>query len=309
MEKIKYEIEMLSVGDADAFVIYHSNGVDEKLILIDAGKTAEHGNKIVNLIKNNYPQKTEIDLAINTHLDSDHIGGFEIVLKSYKIKEFWMHDPWAENLLLEAVTFKSTNHILLESLRQSKALLEIIRSTPTTTLVIPYENTTYSSLFKVLGPTKKFYQSLLPKFRNYRDYMLEEKEAFKNDPFQIDKSAENNSSLIILFTPYSNTHYLFTGDAGPIAFHDIWHKLEEIKIYWLDVPHHGSIKNFDKRLLDLKPKIAYVSAIGNIEHPNSIVVKHLKEIGCKVYSSSDGNILHRRGTESRFPYYKKAKEL
>lgn len=91
---------MLSVGAADSFIIYYidSKG-NHKLILVDAG-TYNDGQNIINHIRKWYPNHV-IDLAIVTHPDDDHFGGFVKMLEKIKdqendaisIKQFWLNNP------------------------------------------------------------------------------------------------------------------------------------------------------------------------------------------------------------------------
>lgn len=97
---VDYHIEMLSVGAADSFIIYYidSKG-NHKLILVDAG-TYNDGQNIINHIRKWYPNHV-IDLAIVTHPDDDHFGGFVKMLEKIKdqendaisIKQFWLNNP------------------------------------------------------------------------------------------------------------------------------------------------------------------------------------------------------------------------
>ncbi len=115
---MKFEIDMLAVGNADAIVIHYFDDNDEEfIVLIDAGKTREHGKKIEEHIKK-YTIKKSIDLAITTHPDGDHIGGFFYLLESdIEISEFWIHDPSSHKIrtdLLETIITKD-GEIALEN--------------------------------------------------------------------------------------------------------------------------------------------------------------------------------------------------
>lgn len=83
---VDYHIEMLSVGAADSFIIYYidSKG-NHKLILVDAGAYND-GQNIINHIRKWYPNHV-IDLAIVTHPDDDHFGGFVKMLEKIKDTE------------------------------------------------------------------------------------------------------------------------------------------------------------------------------------------------------------------------------
>lgn len=87
-----FEIEMLAVGVADAIILRYIDPSDQEfVILIDAGNKKD-GKKVVDQIKR-WNRNKYIDLAICTHPDSDHIGGFFYVVDNIDIKEFWIHDP------------------------------------------------------------------------------------------------------------------------------------------------------------------------------------------------------------------------
>lgn len=99
----RFEIDMLDVKAADAFLLHafidHEGMEWEYIILIDAGNEGD-GKKILNHINTYYTQKY-IDLAICTHCDSDHYGGFKELIEEHKkatsafeIKQFWVHDPY-----------------------------------------------------------------------------------------------------------------------------------------------------------------------------------------------------------------------
>lgn len=78
-----YHIEMLSVGAADAFILYVIDNQDKgHLILIDAGNYND-GDKIIKHIRKYYSNPV-IDLAIVTHCDDDHYGGFVRMLEKLK---------------------------------------------------------------------------------------------------------------------------------------------------------------------------------------------------------------------------------
>lgn len=88
MSKItKYEIDMLDVKAADAFLIYAyiddgDGGEFEYVVLVDAGNEGD-GEAIYNLI-NQYYDQTYIDLVIITHCDSDHYGGMQYLINKHK---------------------------------------------------------------------------------------------------------------------------------------------------------------------------------------------------------------------------------
>ena len=89
---MKYEYEMLNVGDADAIIIRHYVDDEPFIILIDAGNAEDSFLIKKHLLK--YFDSSYIDLAICTHPDSDHKDGFFDLLQDEEItiKEFWLTD-------------------------------------------------------------------------------------------------------------------------------------------------------------------------------------------------------------------------
>ena len=100
MKIINYQVEMLDVADADAFIVYYITDDNKKhLVMIDAGR---HGNgeKIVKHL-HTYYSGIPVELAIVTHPDDDHYGGFVYMLQlmeskaenAVTINKFWINDP------------------------------------------------------------------------------------------------------------------------------------------------------------------------------------------------------------------------
>lgn len=80
MKVTKYEIDMLGVGAADAFLIhFFDENETSYVILVDAGYY-DNGKDICDFIIKRYGTHI-IDLAICTHCDDDHYGGFIYILQ------------------------------------------------------------------------------------------------------------------------------------------------------------------------------------------------------------------------------------
>ena len=80
---LKYEYEVLKVGDADAILIRHYIGDEQFIVLIDAGNAGDAA--IIKKHLNDYYESYYIDLAICTHPDSDHKDGFFDLLQDNDI--------------------------------------------------------------------------------------------------------------------------------------------------------------------------------------------------------------------------------
>lgn len=328
---------MLSVGAADTFILYVIDTQNnEHLILIDAGNYKD-GDKIINHIRKYY-NKPVIDLAIVTHCDDDHYGGFVRMLEKLSngdrdaitISQFWVNDPGKNHIDVNDVKYVNSRLVVNNRAREiyncrDLNLLELIDSLriPRTEKFAESINNGYGlppiirpdshfTFLYIIGPTKAYYEELIPKFRD--DLKYKESDNMYNESADIatndslsptldaaddDSSAHNQSSMIILFQPQENKKYLFMGDAGRDAFNHILtpHKSLIEKIQWLKVPHHGSKHNLDSGMIKwIKPKVAYISANSNDEYANRCTIKALKCSGCNVYSTHKDhrNFIHKQ---------------
>jgi beta-lactamase superfamily II metal-dependent hydrolase len=105
---------------------------------------------------------------------------------------------------------------------------------------------------------------------------LSVKENPKTQPF-------NNTSTILGAT-FDGHRLLFTGDAGAEALDRVpsdWRNLT-----WMQVPHHGSDGNLSQSNIErFCPKVAYISAKGDANHPSRAIVNGLAKVGAKVAST------------------------
>jgi beta-lactamase superfamily II metal-dependent hydrolase len=313
---MKFEIEMLNVGNADSFVIrYFGNDDKEVVILIDAGKTT-HANQVVEHIQK-YTTSGKIDLAICTHPDNDHIGGFEKILDKIDVAEFWMHDPRAyrntvKKMLVLEKADGSPTRLLLENLNQSINLMDRIDQMELLLHKVPFAGLTYNKApIKILAPSEAYYIERLKRFddihqlfENRQVLLFEDYNFLYEQKRGIDSSKPNNSSVITLFYPHEEK-YLFTADADKSGLEDARLNYDLSNLEWLQVPHHGSINNINSELLAyFDPKIIYISASGKENKPHTKVIEMIKNYtSAKIFTTAfHGNMLLRCGTEARENY-------
>lgn len=327
---IDISIDMLSLGNANSSIVWLKDHLDNNyVILIDGGNKGD-GEKVINHLDRYVLPYTDTfapDLVICTHHDKDHIGGLIDVVNHYgnNIGEIWINNP-AEymgflnyQLLEESFRKKSLAkqyQVILESLTDLDDFISIVDKKKIIRMPALAGRNKFDGVISVLGPSEKFYKSLLPGMTNLEDYVSKEADwAYKsifgepliNEALEISSpcpivdeenttSATNNSSVILEINR-NGDRYLFTGDAGVQAFEDVETRVSLEDIYWLDVPHHGSRRNLSSRLIDaMSPKVCYISANGSIKHPRRALVNCLKRHGAKVYSThKTGNMWHHRG--------------
>ena len=327
---MKFEVEMLDVKAADAFLIHYveDNGFSH-IIMVDSGNY-ENADKIINHIRSYYDKVTyngwtgyNIDFAIVSHPDDDHIGGYVHLLedirdgklKDIKFSSFWVNDPTKHEFEPDDVERVRTQRTLDAKLKcvydynedATKNLLDLID------LVGVHREEAFAGEYinspkiTIVGPTKEYYESLLPKFRNRLKFhealeAMEENQYCEDndtsddytlsktlDDASDDGSAHNQSSIMFLLETNEGKKYLFTGDAGRNAFNHIPQKLLNLfeGVDWMKVPHHGSKHNLDSTIIKhVNPKVAYISTEKEGKYLNRCTVNALKKNNTKVYSTS-----------------------
>lgn len=205
MKVTRYEIDMLNVKAADAFLIHFFNDENnsEYVVLIDGGNY-DDGKTIAKFIRNNYG-KRYIDLAICTHCDKDHYGGLIYLLEQQRdngyddmgIREIWVDDPsnhvelgkikWyrkQETLEVEARSVFDLGGANLMKLIDELVEDEKIKffepfADADDYSVGSYVSSKWSGLITIIGPTVDYYSDLVPDFRNdlqRKDYDTDENE-------------------------------------------------------------------------------------------------------------------------------------
>ena len=334
-EITKFEIDMLDVKAADAFIIhaFRKNELGQELeyvVLVDAGNEGD-GETILKHIETYYNKRT-IDLAIITHCDADHYGGMQYLIDKHKegglftIKEVWVHDPF-KHVDVDDVKYIRKQQTLRNRLNAAYAfadgsnLLAMLDDAKICRKEV-FSGYTFDSLnIKVLGPDIDYYESLIPEFRvdlDFKEKQSEEEnfdldcltqsdeELLSNaleDAYD-DKSKVNQSSIVFAFCPQEKV-FLFTGDAGKEALSRVIKKYDRLKnINWLKVPHHGSKHNLNNAIISrLKPMVSYISTESYNKFVNKCTVNALKKVG-RVYSTHKerSSLWHHEGTGNRLGY-------
>ncbi|WP_404331079.1 MBL fold metallo-hydrolase [Mesobacillus maritimus] len=80
------KVHYIDVGQADSTLVQFSNDGEDFSILIDAGNW--NRNDVVNYLTSQ--SISQIDIAIGTHPDADHIGQLDKILSSFAVEEVWL---------------------------------------------------------------------------------------------------------------------------------------------------------------------------------------------------------------------------
>jgi beta-lactamase superfamily II metal-dependent hydrolase len=284
-----YEVDFLPVGkgdkSGDAIVLRYGEQGDYKVMVVDGG-TKESGQKLVDHIKSHYGT-THVDYLVNTHPDSDHASGLEVVLEQLTVGEVWVHRPWeyAEEIRNWFKDGRITDESLAARLRDllSHAYrLEELAVQKGVPVYEPYAGAKVGD-FYVLSPTKDWYLDLVPQFnktpaahsasmveamKSFGARAPEKLAAWADEHWHIETLSEDgetsyeNESSVILYGNLDGRGVLLTGDAGIQALGKATDYATElgfdlISCRFIQVPHHGSRNNVSPSILDrlVGPKV------------------------------------------------------
>lgn len=341
-----YEIDFISVGEGeksgDAIALrfgdLKSGKRDAfKVVVVDGGFKESGGEQLVTHIKKYYGTSV-VDLAISTHPDADHISGLEVVINDMDVKELWMHQPWKHTGDISKmfkdgrVTDKSVKEALKKSLDQAQDLEKLAQSKKIP-ITEPFTGVALAGKLYVAGPTKNYYEGLLPGFRGTPEpkenvtanFLAKMAEAVKKvaETFHFETlddsgetSAENNSSVILLLNS-DEKYSLLTSDAGIPALNEVikafnntqW--FDYSKLNFMQVPHHGSHRNIGPTILnkligpklkeEKESKITFVSVAedSDSKHPSKKVMNAFRRRGAPVHATKGKEKRHAHDAPDR----------
>lgn len=333
MKISKFEIDFLDVEDADAILIhFYDEHENNYVIAIDAGRYGD-GDIVSKFVKDHY-QTREIDLAICTHCDDDHYGGFIKMLeeqKAYpysgiKINSFMINDP-GKYATADDYKYYRLNANVKDKSREvydgenDKNLIEMIDDMKIQRCEAlswggNNDYSLYDGVIEILAPTQSYYKSLVPSLRNdlvpydttdtdTDDTSLVYGKCLspKLDATPDDTSSHNRSSVIVLFKPNATDKFVFMGDASESSFNNMLSsdrdKMKNATL--LKVPHHGSHHNMSSSIINLiNPQIALVSAKSTKKYFSPRVKFALKKKGALVCSTHiNGSLWYHQGIDGR----------
>ncbi|MCI1740889.1 MAG: hypothetical protein LKI18_00490 [Prevotella sp.] len=150
---MNYEIDMLDVKAADAFLVHYIDDSNHShIVMIDSGNYNDADKIIAHIrayyapVKTIYGNKYIIETSIVTHPDDDHIGGFIKMLEykrngkldDFEFQKFWVNDPTKHGIKPEQI----------KSLRKQETVDERLRS------VYNYNEDTSKNLLNLLDELK-----------------------------------------------------------------------------------------------------------------------------------------------------------
>lgn len=365
-----HQIDFTPVGESsrsgDAIVLRFGNiqgSRNEQYIVVIDGGTLESGQGLVQHIGSHYGTDF-VDLVISTHPDSDHSSGLSVVLEELNIGRLWMHRPWehAEHIRNMFADPRLTDSSLESRLRrdlENARALETIANRKNIPIHEPFSGSDMGiANLWVLSPSIEYYRELLPNFRDTPDAreqpgMLQR--AFQTavdtaarwidenwdietllDPTEEEnsRSAENNSSVVLLVKTVDDKYMLLAGDAGVPALMRAAAQAETLGFHlpstldFMQIPHHGSRHNVGptvlNRLLGDKGQLAYrpgrtafvsCAAEGEPKHPSKRVINAFQRRGAIVHATQgSGKMNHHNAPRNGWseaeplPFYDRVEE-
>ncbi len=287
-------------------------------ILIDSGPEKGRGRiSVQKALKEILGKGNIIDLAIVTHNDNDHIGGFSNLIKNkiIEVKEFIFNDASYINKIIPDYRRKF-------SLRQDKVLQKTIQDINIniktffnkTNLNIHEKFSFGDFKFEFLSPNeeklvqyKKWLKSEETKISKEIKYSVpNHKSISTNEDFNRlieslkiedvcdeDKREPNGSSLAFTLK-IGNKNFLFLGDSHPTLISKELKSITNKKFDFCKLSHHGSEKNTSKELLseiDCQHFIICSDGTNKYGHPSLKTFARvlISNPNAKFYFSSDSN--------------------
>lgn len=308
---MEVEINMINVEDGDAIIVILRDAGKSDVILIDAGEKhfIPRVKKQLDIVLAKEGGKLGPDLVICTHIDSDHIQGCIDIVNAYKnnIGELWVFEPskylrsnkkelvetytsgmdkpgssdgWANVINLSKSKLFTESYRIYESFSQLESLFALLKS-------IKFDVKKIKEPIRGLVFKKYPFIVLSPDVNFFKKCITDRNELVDNLKAMATRWKINRASVVCKLTNGADK-YLFTGDAEISTLKNIQNYKTEINdLKFLDVPHHGSIANFNQELADLmKPKISFISAVNDTQHPAPNVKNWLKKHG-SVYVTNE----------------------
>lgn len=242
-------IVFCDVGQGDGAYIRIKNQID---VLVDAGPN----RRILECLGKYMPfYDRTIELAIISHQQKDHFGGFLYILERYDIKKFWMSQIYNSSRSFDQ---------LVEKIVSKDITLEFPNAGKKASIV--------DASVDFFWPSDEFIAK--NSFADSRTPRLFRQTGMDLNDFSLIFSLEVNGIRI-----------LFTGDATPLILNkllnlpSVTQYQSKIRSDILKIPHHGSKNGLTVEFLDLAGTTYGVISVGknnSYGHPTKEVLDMLK---------------------------------
>lgn len=319
-----YQVHFLQLGDADCIAIQYQKDAasDDFVTLVDAGNVSD-AEAIKHFLKRSFGS-LRIDLAICTHPDGDHKGGFFGLMEDSEVSihELWVKHPSKyigdddfTKMKRRDSKWDACNRVYNHPSDASKNLIDLANQkknpdgTKCRCLNVSCGMRHEFLPLEVIGPSEVFYREVAkgivsnfaelnvqPDTSEYdeNDEVSEsDAKSVIDDVNEVDNSFSNMGSIVLLFEPDTARRMILTGDANSSSLRDICSRLgSRVTNCILKVPHHGSKHNLNSEIIDtLKPRAAIICAKGSVKHPSNAIVRYLSKY-CNVFSTHKGPLCY-----------------
>ncbi|OAJ94460.1 hypothetical protein APB76_09730 [Vibrio bivalvicida] len=278
-------IDILDASHGDCILIT----CDEVLVLIDSGPKKLKVRQVVVERLSTLLKGKSIDLAIVTHNDDDHIGGFKYLLESgISIKSFIFNSI---DILPKIV--KPNKKIKKISFRQDRQLYRLLNDSEVKVGTLQFEsNPIELGGLKItpLTPNHAILSKLNEKVerKNKRisahqriepsiESCIDEIKA-GDDLFVEDRSITNRSSVSVILE-FQGKRALFLGDCHPSDLISAIHEkqFDDTRFDIVKLSHHGSEKNTSSELIEILGETEYILCAdkSNHGHPNNKTISRI----------------------------------
>lgn len=313
-------IRILQANHGDCILVTHEdlNGVFNLLIdggdgaTFKYGQRARHRGALCIVLDELKEKGQQIDLAILTHIDDDHINGLLRAFEapgylSSMVKSVWFN---SSRLITEHFNIPEilANNIPLRdnspltSVKQGKsleALLSEIDCEQQPVVIAGQKLVKGPFTFTILSPDEKKLQKLLHEWHkepdsgqtsvNSTDYALGLDEILANDTFMADPSPYNGSSIAFILEADDKT-MLYLGDShDEIIVRNLrtlgFSEDKRLNLDLVKISHHGSQYNTSPEFLSLINTSRYIISTNGSKHglPNKRTI-------ARILASNEGKI-------------------
>jgi beta-lactamase superfamily II metal-dependent hydrolase len=339
-DNIGYEIDFIPVGDGersgDAIAVRYGSPGAYRVMVVDGGNK-ESGERLVEHIRTCY-RTNHVDYLVNTHPDSDHASGLEVVLENLTVGEAWVHRPW--NYPSKIIHWLKDGRITVDSLRDrlQDALchayrVEELAKEKGVPVYEPFQGARIGDFF-VLSPSREWYLDTIAHFNKTptakspplmggglatKAFAIAEKvRTFLDERWDLEtlkdgeETSYDNESSVILYAYLSGRGILLTGDAGVQALTHAANYLEFFNINipssisFIQVPHHGSRHNVGptilNRLLGPRPLVPSIPTKTAFVSAGATSSTHPRKSVTNAFKRRGATVIAAKGVSIRHQY-------
>lgn len=306
------KLHIIDAGHGDCIFL----DFEHTRILIDCGpKKIKTRRNVISTLNQVLGVNKKIDLAIVTHNDDDHIGGFKYLLEQgIKIDKMIFNSlddiPNIISLEVPQISFRQDNELRKQLLENELIKLKTLTKDSTPIEINEIKITAIAPTWEALASLRKAYESkeikkgeqelIAEQISNSKNNEISLRECLaciqqNNDIFIKDASKPNKSSIAIIIE-YKSFTGLFLADA---QVEDIIAGIKEkgyanTKFNVTKLSHHGSEKNTNTELLELIGKTEYILCADKSKHnhPNNLTL-------ARVLNFDNNPTIHFSASEDR----------